>query len=343
MKRLSLIALGLMALGGCSSPESTPPAPAVLRLGYFPNITHAQALIGTSRGDFQQKLGGVKLETRVFNAGPSLIEALFAGEVDVGYIGPNPAITGFIQSKGEALRIVAGATSGGASLVVRANSGIRAAGDLAGRTVASPQLGNTQDVALRNYVLKNGMQTRENGGTVTVMPMANAQILDAFRAGQVDAAWVPEPWASRLVIEAGGIRLLDERTLWPGGDFVTAHIIASPAYLRRHHEAVKGLLEAHLAITEWSNANPAEAQRLVNAEIQRLTGKKLDDRVMGEAWNRLRLTWDPIASSLFESARSARAAGLLRDDHLAGIYDLTPINEVLTARGAPVLPQPKAE
>ncbi|HEX3580515.1 MAG TPA: ABC transporter substrate-binding protein [Thermoanaerobaculia bacterium] len=300
----ALIGLLFFACGGEKSEE--------MRLGYFPNVTHSQALIGVARGDFG------KIRPLVFNAGPSVIEALFAGQIDVAYVGPNPAINGYVQSHGEALRIIAGATSGGAALVVR--SGVH---DLAGRKLASPQLGNTQDVALRRWLAANKIRAE-------IVPTPNPQILDLFRRGDIDGAWVPEPWASRLVAEAGGVVFVDERTLWPHGDFVTAQVIASTKFLKEHPERVRRFLEAHVAITRWELAHPAEARAIVNAEIGRLTGKKLSEAVLTSSWEHMRPTWDPIAPSLKASADAAYSSHFLRErPNLDGIYDLRILNEVV--------------
>jgi NitT/TauT family transport system substrate-binding protein len=326
----------LLFLPGCGSPATTTQGgETVLRVGYFPNVTHAQALIGLARGDFAAALGPqVRIEAIQFNAGPSVIEALFAGEIDLAYIGPNPAINGFVQSEGEALRIVAGATSGGAAFIVRPEAGIHTPADLRGRKLSSPQLGNTQDVALRSYLLSQGLDTVERGGEVEIVPTENSQILNLFRLGQIDGAWVPEPWASRLIVEGGGELFLDERDLWPQGDFVTAHVIATPSLLQEHPDIVRHWLSAHVAVTEWALTHPDEAQALLNAEIERLTGRGLDPRVLELAWSRLRPTWDPISSSLLASAEAAYHAGFLKEEpDLSGIYDLTLLNEVLLARG----------
>jgi NitT/TauT family transport system substrate-binding protein len=337
MKRLLPAALAAMLLLGCAAESPAPKAPQTIRVGYFPNITHSQALVGLARGDFQRALGdGVTIKPTTFNAGPSVIEALFGGELDLAYIGPNPAINGYVQSKGEALRVVAGATSGGAALVVRKDAGISGPADLAGRKLASPQLGNTQDVALRAWLGRNGLASRDKGGSVDVIPTQNPQILDLFRRGDIDGAWVPEPWASRLVVDGGGVILVDERTLWPGGDFVTAHVIVSTKFLREHPDLVRKWLEAHVAVTEWELAHPDDAKTILNEEIGKLTGKKLADAVLTQAWERMRPTWDPIAPSLLASADAAHAAGFLREKpNLDGIYDLTLLNEVLRAKALP--------
>ncbi|MFA6956281.1 MAG: ABC transporter substrate-binding protein [Thermoanaerobaculia bacterium] len=337
MKRLLAAALAASLLLACTGKSPAPAGQQTIRVGYFPNITHSQALVGLARGDFQRALGdGVTIKPTTFNAGPSVIEALFGGELDLAYIGPNPAINGFVQSKGEALRVVAGATSGGAALVVRKDAGIAGPADLAGRKLASPQLGNTQDVALRAWLGRNGLASRDKGGSVDVIPTQNPQILDLFRRGDIDGAWVPEPWASRLVVDGGGVILVDERTLWPGGDFVTAHVIVSTKFLREHPDLVRTWLEAHVAVTEWELAHPDDAKRVLNDEIGKLTGKKLSDAVLAQAWERMRPTWDPIAPSLVASADAAHAAGFLREKpNLDGIYDLTLLNEILRAKTLP--------
>ncbi len=335
--RLILAATAVVLAVSCGGLRRSEPGPQVVRVGYFPNITHSQALVGLARGDFQRSLGSdVTIEPTTFNAGPSVIEALFGGELDLAYIGPNPAINGYVQSKGKALRIVAGATSGGAALVVRRDAGIRAAADFAGRKVASPQLGNTQDVALRNWLAANALLPREKGGSVDVVPTQNPMILDLFRRGDIAGAWVPEPWASRLVVEGDGVVLLDERRLWPGGNFVTAQVIVRTDFLREHPSLVRAWLEAHVAVTEWELAHPVDAKRVVNEEIGRLTGRKLADEVLAQAWERMRPTWDPIAPSLVSSAEAAHTAGFLRErPSLDGIYDLTLLNEILRSKQLP--------
>lgn len=315
-----------------TAPEPESKKQEVIKIGYFPNITHAQAVIGFGNGEFQKALGSdVKIETKQFNAGPSAIEALFANEIDLTYIGPNPALNGYIKSRGEALRIVAGAASGGAVFVVRNDSGITSAKDLANRKFASPQLGNTQDVALKNHILKNGFRLKEKGGNVAVVPTANPNILTLFQKKEVDGAWVPEPWGARLVKEGGGKILIDERDLWPDGKFVTAHIIVSTKFLNERPDLLKKFLKAHVELTDWINKNPAEAKRLLNTEIKNLTGKALPEDVLNDAWGRLEVTCDPIKSSLLGSATAAFDLGFLGKEKpdLSGIYDLKFLNEVL--------------
>ena len=312
--------------------------PVTLRLGYFPNVTHAAAIAGVEKGIFADKLGpDVTLKTSTFNAGSAALEAVFAGAIDATYIGPNPAINGFAKSKGEALRIVAGATSAGASLVVRPE--INSAADLKGKKVATPQLGNTQDVALRAWLLNQGLKTdTQGGGDVSIKPQDNGQTLDTFKQGQIAGAWVPEPWATRLVREGGGKVLVDERTLWPGGQFVTTHLIVTTSFLKDHPDVVERLVAGHIAATDYVNQNTAEAQDVVNAGITKITGQSMNFETITGSWKNMTFTVDPIAASLHKSADDAKKVGLLAaDTKLDGIYDLSILNKLLTAAGkAPV-------
>lgn len=308
-------------------------ASGTLRLGYFGNVTHAPAVIGEEQGMFAGALGdGVEIEYSYFNAGTEAIEALFAGAIDATFIGPNPAINGFAQSDGEALRIVAGSTSGGASLVVR--DGIDGREDLAGTSLASPSLGNTQDVALRAWLASEGYETdATGGGEVRIVPQANADTLTAFIDGTIDGAWVPEPWATRLVLEGNGHVLVDERDLWPDGQFVTTHLIVATGYLEDHPEIVRGLIDGLLDAIDFANDDPQAAQDVVNAGIERITTKALPAETIAGAWENLTFTADPIASSLAKSKEDAVAVGLLEEIDLDGIYDLTILNELLAERG----------
>jgi len=312
-----------------------------LRIGYFPNINHAQAVIGLGKGDFQNALGNnVNVETFQFNAGPSAIESLLANRIDVSYIGPNPAINGYVVSDGKDVKVIAGATSAGASFVVRNDSGINSEKDLGGKKFASPQLGNTQDVALRKYLLDNGFKTTENGGNVTVVPVANADILTLFVKKELDGAWVPEPWATRLVKEANGRILVDERDLWPPeGKFVTAHIIVRPDYLKENPDVIKKLVAAHVNETQWINDNKEQAIKEFNIQLKKLTGKELPVDVLAESLTRLEFTYDPIKESLFKSANDAYDLGFLAKGearpNLNGIYDLALLDQVLSENGLP--------
>jgi NitT/TauT family transport system substrate-binding protein len=322
---------------GASNNNGTSAESKVLRIGYFPNINHAQAVIGLGRGDFQNALKGVEVRTQVFNAGPSGIEALFANQIDMTYIGPNPAINGYVQSEGQALRVISGAASAGAVFVVRNDVGIESAEDFANKKFSSPQLGNTQDVALRKYLLENGYETRENGGNVEVLPAKNADIVTLMIKKDIDGAWVPEPWGAKLVKEANAKIFLDERELWPEGEFVTAHIIARTDYLQENPEIIKKLLEAHIDITSWINNNLEEAMQVFNTELNRLTGKTIPEDEFIEGFSRMELTHDPVKESLLQSANDAFEIGFLGRERpdLSRIYDLTLLNQMLEEKGLP--------
>ena len=317
-----------------------------LRIGYFPNLNHAQAVIGLQQGgDFQRILNannsngndGVKIESFVFNAGPSAIEALFGGQIDVAYVGPNPAINGYLASGGQGIRIISGVASGGASFVVRNDSGIESIKDLGGKKFASPQLGNTQDVALRKYLMDNGFKTTENGGNVTVVPITPADILTLMLKMEIDGAWVPEPWATRLVKEANGKIFVDERELWPpDGKFVTANIIARTDYLKENPDIIKRLLQAHIDKTIWINENKEQAITTFNGALKKITGQTIPEDEIRDALMRLELTFDPIEESLFKMADNAYELGYLENGgskmDLSNIFDLTILNDIVSGR-----------
>jgi NitT/TauT family transport system substrate-binding protein len=330
-------ALVVSLLAACSSGQGSGGGSgggaATVRLGYFPNLTHATALVGLEDGTFARALGDAKLEAKPFNAGPQAVEALFSEAIDATYIGPNPAINAHVKSKGEALRIISGATSGGALLIVRPD--INSATDLRGKKVATPQLGNTQDVALRSWLAKQGLSTTTTGGgDVQVLNQENAQTLDLFRSGGIDGAWVPEPWATRLQLEGGGKVLVDEKDLWPQGQFVTTHLVVRAEFVRDHPDLVDRLLRGQVEANELVNTDPAKAQRLANARIKAVSGKPINDEILAAAWKRLTFTNDPIAPSLRTSAANAEALGLLgKGANLDGIYDLGPLNRILSTAG----------
>jgi NitT/TauT family transport system substrate-binding protein len=319
-----------------------------LRIGYFPNLNHAQAVIGLQQdGDFQKILNinsnnttkNVEVESYVFNAGPSAIEALFGGQIDVAYVGPNPAINGYLASNGQGLRVISGAASGGASFVIRNDSGIKSVNDLGGKKFASPQLGNTQDVSLRKFLVDNGFNTADNGGNVTVVPVTPADILTLMLKKEIDGAWVPEPWATRLVKEANGRIFVDERELWPpDGRFVTANIIARTDYLNENPDIVKQFLQAHINKTIWLNENKdQEAITAFNGALKKITGKTIPDDEIRDALTRLEFTFDPVEESLFKIADNAYELGYLdnggsRSD-LSNIFDLTILNDILAGMG----------
>ena len=285
---MALIATSsLLVLTGCGDDASEGgPGPVTLRLGHFANVTHATAIVGVEKGIFARSLGADRLDVKTFNAGPAAVEALFTESLDAAYLGPNPAINAFVKSDGKAVRIVSGATSGGAALVVRPT--IADAGSLRGKKLASPQLGGSQDVALRHWLAGQCVRTTlQGGGDVSVVPQENSQSLETFRSCHIDGASVPEPWATRMVLEGGGKVLVDERDLWPAHRFVTTHLVVRTAFLKEHPGAVRRLLQGQVESNQFVNDQPAEARRLVNQGITDVTGKGLPAAVIDGAWNNL--------------------------------------------------------
>ena len=333
------IAAGLAALllPGCAAASAAgPQALDQVNIGYFPNLTHAPGLIADADGKFTQRFGklNVKVNTKSFNAGPDVIQAILSGSLDISYIGPNPTVTAYIQSHSDGIRVIAGSTSGGASLVVK--PGITSVDQLRGKKLATPQLGNTQDIALRYWLKDKGLNaTQDGGGDVSIQPQQNSAAVQAFTAGSIDGAWVPEPFATRLV-KAGGTVLVDEKTLWPDGEFVTTNVIARTAFVQQHPDAVRAFIEAHLDALEEIKADPAAAQAATAAQIKRITEQELPADVLQASWANLTFTADPLAATLKTSADHAAAVGLLPDkpsDGFAKLWDVTALNEALAARG----------
>jgi NitT/TauT family transport system substrate-binding protein len=319
VRRLSLLVL-LLAVACKRHPADAP----ALRLGYFPNVTHGQALVGVADGTFARALGG-RLETRVFNAGPGAMEALLAGDVDASYVGPGPAAVAYLRTHGEEVRVIAGGASGGAVLVVK---GVATPADLAGKRVASPQLGNTQDVSLRVWLATQGLSDREGAKRVQVTPIANPDILTLFARGDLAGAWVPEPWGARLVAEAGGRILVDERTLWPGGQFPTTVLVVSRKALEEKRPAVDALLKAHLELTRRWSADGAAFADAANAAYAKLAGKPLPPAVLKDAFSRLEPISDPLAPQLVEMARRAQALGFAPPGDVSGMVDPSVLREI---------------
>lgn len=346
---IAAAALLLTACGGGSSASDASGTAAAekvttVRLGFFPNLTHAPALVGLQEGLFKTALKplGVTVTPTAFNAGPDAITALFAGSLDITYIGPNPTINAYAQSKGEAVKVIAGAASGGAALVVRPE--ITDAAGLKRKNIASPQLGNTQDVALRYWLQQQGLSTTtEGGGDVSIKPQSNAEGLAAYSAGSIDGAWVPEPWVSEYV-KAGAKVLVNEKDLWPDGKFVTTNIIVRTEFLNQHPDIVKAVLEGHVAALDAIAKDPAAAKAAVNASLQSLTGSSLDAGVLDSAWEQVDFTADPLPATLVASAEHAISVGLLDQGEIdaagglpGGLYDVTAINEVLKAAAQPAV------
>jgi NitT/TauT family transport system substrate-binding protein len=298
-------------------------------------------MIGKANHAFEKAMGpNVKIEWKIFNAGPSAIEALYSDAIDMAYVGPNPTINGYVRSHGQALRVVSGAASGGASLIVRNDSGISKPEDFHGKRIASPQLGNTQDVALRSWLRAHGMKPIDKGGDVKVIPLANPDQLTLFLKKELDAAWAPEPWATRLIREGNGRLFLDERDLWPNRQFVVTNLIVSTKFLQEHPDLVKNWIRENVKLTSWINGHLPEAKTTLNSQIQKETGKALPPETVDEAFGRMEVTYDPIRSSLMTSAKSAFELGFLGREvpDLSGLYDLSLLNQVLAEEGKKAIP-----
>jgi NitT/TauT family transport system substrate-binding protein len=343
-----LLALGVVAVLAVLFAATVPAGaakqqgsePVTLRLGYFPNVTHAPAIVGVQNGIFQKALGkNVDLKLSTFNSGTDELTAIGGGALDAAYIGPNPTITAWTQlDKG--VKIVSGAASGGAYFVVKPS--ITSAADLKGKTVASPQLGNTQDVALRNWLKSKGLQTdTSGGGDVKIVPQDNATALASFEAGSIDGAWVPEPWATRLVNEGGGKVLVNEADLWPGGKYVTTQLIVTTDFLKAHPDVVQKLVNGQVAANDYIKTNTADAETAVSNGIKAITGKALSGDLIIASFKNIDFTNDPIASSLVKDNTTQKSFGFPAASRLKGLYDLSFLNKALTAAKEPTVSNPK--
>ncbi|MCA1813833.1 MAG: ABC transporter substrate-binding protein [Halobacteriales archaeon] len=314
-------------LAGCANQGPSD----VVRIGFFPNVTHAAALVGIEHGIFASHLAG-KVRFVQFDAGPNAMEAMFAGQLDVTYVGPGPTINAFAKSNGEALRVVAGATAGGAAVVVREGAGIDNVTDLAGHRVASPGLANTQDIAFRHELAAKGLRTEDKGGDVRLSALPNSDILTLFQKGELDAAWVPEPWVTRLVHEAKGRVLLDERSLWPGGLFETTHVVASARFARDQPEELRKVLDAHIEAELFVQQHPDAARASIQRELSNVTKPLREDEAV-ESMSHINASWDPAAQSVRTYAQWSADLGLVQGaPDMARLWDLRVLNQALAAR-----------
>lgn len=345
-RALALIAgvSALALLSACSRAGSDTPAPAAadqgpateVHLGYFPNVTHAAALIGLEKGFFTKELGNTKLSTQQYNAGPDEVGALLGKSLDAAFIGSGPAINAFSKSNGQGVRLVAGATSGGAQLVVR--NGINSPADLKGKTIATPQLANTQDISLKKWLVANNLKAGDGPDDVKVTNADNATTLDLFKKGNIDAAWAPAPWSSRLVIEGGAKVLVDERTQWPDGRFPTTVLIVRTEFLQQHPQTVEALIKGELDAVDYAASNKADAEAAVNDQLKKLTGKALAQNVIDDSWGQIQLTTDPIAKQFPQLAKDQVTAGVAKTaPAVQGFADFTLLNKVLQAAGKPAV------
>jgi NitT/TauT family transport system substrate-binding protein len=307
-----------------------------VRLGYFPNVTHAPAIIGVEQNLFGAELADTKLTTQTFNAGGDAVNALLGGSLDITYIGSGPAINAFAKSDGQAVRLVAGATEGGAQLVVKPE--ITSPDQLRGRTIATPQAGNTQDIALKVWLGENGLPAGDGPDAVTIANLDNPRTFDAFREGSVDGGWLPEPWSSRLVLDAGASVLLDESSLWPDGRFPTTVVLVRTEFLQQYPETVRAVLRGHLKAIDLAAADPTRAKSIVNAGLEKLTGNALSQPVIDRAFEHITLDPDPLAATFPTLAQDSATAGITEQPtDLHGLLDVGPLNTELQAAGKPAV------
>lgn len=305
-----------------------------LNVAVYPNFTHAQALVGKDNGDFQKAVGSeITIHWKSFNAGPDEVQAFLTGAEDIGYIGPVPAVTGYVQSHGD-LQIVAGSTDSGTLLVARKGVDMKSIKDLAGKKVAVPQYGNTQHLLLLNLLKQNGLKDAAKGGTVTVQQVNNPDIQTLFDKGSLDAALVPEPWASTLVQNDGAQVVLDQNAIWRSGKYATAVVVARKDFIKEHPDILEKFLKAHVALTDSINKNPTAAQDAINNQIGVLTQKKLSSNILASSFKNTLITNDPAKGSVLGYATLANDAGYLQGSSgYKDLFDLTALNKVLKADG----------
>jgi NitT/TauT family transport system substrate-binding protein len=336
MRRLSVLvlAIGLLSSGCATSAQRAKGEEGVLRLGIFPNLTHAPGFVALGEGIFEDVLAPTKIETRVFNSGTDAGNALLGGSIDATYIGPGPATSLFLESNGN-VAVVSGAVSGGASFVVRNDSGIDGPEDMPGKRIAVPSFGNTQDIAFRSWLEENGLKTNDEGGDVNVLEVDNPELPHLFERGDLDGAWEPEPYPSLLVAEGLGEVYIDEADLWPGGRFVTTHLLVSVPFMEEHPDIVRKLVAANVEAINLLNDDPETAKAAAQAELITAGAPSLDQAVVDSAWEKLEFTWDPIATSLQIGARNAFELGYIEDDpsNILDLYRLDDLNAILSERG----------
>lgn len=343
-QRLFLSAAGILTLSFAlhlapradSSTARAASPPAVLRVGHFPNLTHAPLLIARERADFEKAFPGTKIDWKVFPAGPLAVEALYAGELDLAYMGPTLVVNGYVRSKGESFQLVSGLTQGGAAFVARNGSTFTDPRNMRGQRIATPQLGNTQDLSLRHWIVSNGQKTKDKGGDVNILPMVAADQLQLFLKGELDGAWAVEPWASRMVSEAGCRVLMEESSIWPDGQYATTVLVATRDILQKRPDVVRRWLDTQEGLLDWINATPDSARTLANAGLLKLTGKALSGPVMDGAWKRLHFTSSPAMGSIETMTAWAAELGFLgrgRPD-IRGLADLTLLEQARAARSS---------
>jgi NitT/TauT family transport system substrate-binding protein len=307
-----LLLLSALSLVAAHAPTLAQQSTTV-RVGHFPNITHVQALVARAferqgRNWLGERLGpGVKIEWYTYNAGPSAMEAIFANSLDLTYVGPNPALNAYARSRGAEVRVIGGAVNGGSALVVQGDSPLSKPTDFKGKRIATPQFGNTQDVAARAWLVAGGLRITQTGGDAHVVPTSNPDQLSLFRSKQLDAVWTVEPWVSRLESEAGGKVLVEEK------DAITTILVSSAGFLEKNRDLAKRFVAAHRELTDWIQKNPDEAQRMAREELQASFRLDMSPELVARAWSRMVITPDTSREAFQSFVTSAQKVGFLRD------------------------------
>jgi len=323
---VAVIAIAVIVTIGGSLDQSSQ---SKIRVAFFPSISHAVPIVGLENGIFENGIGEqIQIETKLFDSGPQVIESIFARSIDVAYVGPGPTINGFLKSHGKDIRILAGAASGGASFIIQPDSGLESIENFDGKRIASPQISNSQDVSLRYYLASNDLKPIEKGGTVFVLNISNPDIYTLFAKGDIDGAWIPEPWATMLVQELDGVRLFNEEKLWPNEQFASVLLIARTNYLENNHELVQNWLKSHKETVAWINSNPEQSKSIFESFLKKHMGKSLPTKIIDESFSNLTITSDPIKNSVLTFAERADVLGYLGRTgyNLDGIFYETDLN-----------------
>ena len=319
---IAIVVVGIIALVGLTQ-ASVDDSQNKIRVAFFPSIVHAVPIIGMETQTFANNLNDdLDIEVKIFDSGPQVIESIFSNSVDIAYVGPGPVINGFLKSDGNDLKILAGAASGGASFVIQKNSGLELIENYSGKRVAAPQISNTQDVSLRHYLAENGLKSAEKGGDVFVLNIANPDIYTLFAKGDIDGAWVPEPWATMLVEELDGVRLFDENEFWPENQFSSVLLIGRSDYIEKNPEIIKKWINANEKTVQWINNHPDESKKLYNEFLKSYMGRTLPENIVEKSFSNIIITSEPLENSVYTFAERADALGYLgRDGYtLDGIF-----------------------
>ena len=322
MISIAIVVVGIIALVGLTQ-ASVDDSQNKIRVAFFPSIVHAVPIIGMETQIFANNLNDdLDIEVKIFDSGPQVIESIFSNSVDIAYVGPGPVINGFLKSDGNDLKILAGAANGGASFVIQKNSGLELIENYSGKRVAAPQISNTQDVSLRHYLAENGLKSAEKGGDVFVLNIANPDIYTLFAKGDIDGAWVPEPWATMLVEELDGIRLFDENEFWPENKFSSVLLIGRSDYIEKNPEIIKKWINANEKTVQWINNHPDESKKLYNEFLKSYMGRTLPENIVEKSFSNIIITSEPLENSVYTFAERADALGYLgRDGYtLDGIF-----------------------